>query len=191
MVVLLLLLGLLVWATITDLRRHKIFNVTTYPGIVVAMVLNGAGSVLVWLEWSEPESLSQWGWIGFGQSVAGFALCGFVMLLCYVFFRLGGGDVKLLAMVGSFLGPERGLEALLWTFVLGGAVGLIVLIWSVGPVPLAIHLGKRLGHAVRLRRFEPLSADEKAALQPRLFLAPSALAAVLMVLLWPNIQSIA
>ncbi len=47
------------------------------------------------------------------------------MLVLFVFFRIGGGDVKLLAMLGAFLGLEQGIETLLWTFVLGGAVGLI------------------------------------------------------------------
>ena len=32
-------------------------------------------------------------------------------------FKVGGGDVKLIAMLGAFLGPEQGITAMLWTFV--------------------------------------------------------------------------
>ena len=33
--------------------------------------------------------------------------------------QVGGGDVKLIAMLGAFLGPEQGITAMLWTFVCG------------------------------------------------------------------------
>ena len=38
-----LLLGLVLIAAITDLRQHKIYNWTTYPGIVAALAINAAG----------------------------------------------------------------------------------------------------------------------------------------------------
>ena len=57
------------------------------------------------------------------------------MIVCFVFFPgIGGGDVKLMAMVGALLGTYDGLEALLWTFVLAACFGLIVLVWRVGPL---------------------------------------------------------
>ena len=55
-------------------------------------------------------------------------------------FRVGGGDVKLIAMLGAFLGLEKGIEAMLWTFVLGGCMALIVLVWRVGPWRLAVRV---------------------------------------------------
>src|SRR4029079_6283305 len=106
-----LLLALATIVAATDLFTHKIYNWTTYTGIVLALTVN-------WLErgWEGPGGLE--------DSLKGFALCGGLMLAAYVLFNLGGGDVKLLAMVGAFLGVEQGLEALLWTFVLGGITGL-------------------------------------------------------------------
>ena len=57
------------------------------------------------------------------------------MIVCFVVFPgIGGGDVKLMAMIGALLGWEKGLEALLWTFVLGACFSLIILVWRVGPV---------------------------------------------------------
>ena len=40
-----LLLGLVLAATVTDLCRHKIYNWTTYAGILAALGLSAAGSL--------------------------------------------------------------------------------------------------------------------------------------------------
>ena len=160
-----LLLGSILVAAVTDLARHKIYNWTVYPGILTALGLSAVG----------------WGLVELGESVVGFLVCGLVMLFCYVTLKIGGGDVKLIAMLGAFLGVENGIKAMLWTFVLGGCVGLIVLIWRVGPVRL---IGSGLRHAlytIRLRHPSGLTEQERALLQPPLFLAPCALAAVLIV----------
>jgi len=185
MVATVLLLGLLVVATATDLRRHKIYNWTTYPGILAALVLNGIGTVLVATTGTDPDGLRQTlqslGWVGLAESVIGFLACGLVLLACYVLFKVGGGDVKLMAMLGAFLGADRGIEAMLWTFVLGGAMGLVVLVWRVGPVRLTARVLRQVLWTISLGRWSPLTPDERAQLQPPLFLAPSALAAAIIV----------
>jgi len=103
-------------------------------------------------------------------------------VVCFVLFKVGGGDVKLIAMLGAFLGPDRGVEAMLWTFVLGACLGLIVLVWRVGPLRLVADVGRHLLWLLRLGRFQPLTPEQRAALQPPLFLAPAALAAAVIVL---------
>ncbi len=105
------------------------------------------------------------------------------MLVCFVFFRVGGGDVKLMAMIGAFLGVQQGIEALLWTFVLGGAMSLMVLVWRVGPAALVARTVRQIVWSLRIRAWSPLSAEERGQLQPPLFLAPSALGA-LAVMRW-------
>ena len=70
---------------------------------------------------------------------------------------------------------------MLWTFVLGGCMGLIVLVWRVGPLRLAAAAARYLLWAIRLGRLSPLTPDERVQLQPPLFLAPSALAAAVIV----------
>ena len=181
-----LLLGFLAVATATDVWRHKIYNWTTYPGMMTALGLNAVGEV--WIRTRGPDqgewlrqSLESLGWIGVAQTVFGFLVCGLVLLVCFVLFRVGGGDVKLMAMLGAFLGPERGIEAMLWTFVLGGCAGLIVLVWRVGPLRLTARAFRQALWTLRLGRWSPLTPDERAQLQPPLFLAPCALAAVVIV----------
>src|SRR6187200_3191916 len=101
MIATLVLLALTLTAAITDFRWHKIYNWTTYPGILAAFLISS---------W-EP------GGIGLEESLKGFFGCGLIMVTCLIFFRIGGGDVKLIAMLGAFLGFRLGLEAMLWTFV--------------------------------------------------------------------------
>lgn len=160
-----LLLGLILVAAATDLWRHKIYNWTVYPGILAALALSAVG----------------WGIVELWESLFGLLACGLVMLFCYVTFRIGGGDVKLIAMLGTFLGWEDGIKAMLWTFVLGGCMGLIVLIWRTGPLRLAGRAFRHLVCTLRLGRFSRLTEEERAELQPPLYLAPCALAAVLIV----------
>jgi len=136
MVATVILLGLLLVAAVTDVWRRKIYNWTIYPGILIALGLNG----LAWVLGVDATSgiAPFWGVVGFADSLLGFLLCGAIVLVCYVFFSggVGGGDVKLIAMMGAFLGVHRGLEALLWTFILGGCMALIALVWQVGLLKL-------------------------------------------------------
>jgi prepilin peptidase CpaA len=175
-----LLLGLVLTAAVTDFVRHKIYNWTTYTGLVIALALNAAGTALEYA----PDLAETWrpwvGWVGLAESVAGLAVCGFCMLVCFVFFRIGGGDVKLVSMMGAFLGLEQGLEAMLWTFVLGGCAAIVVLIWRVGPATLVARSVRRALALVRLANSVPLSEEERRQLRSPLFLAPNAAVAVLL-----------
>lgn len=176
-----LLLGFVVTAAITDLLQHKIYNWNTYTGMLAALAFSAVGSGLQAAGTIDEPALARLGWQPFVMSISGLAICGLIMVACFVFFRIGGGDVKLIAMIGAFLGPEKGLEAMLWTFVLGGCVALIVLIFRVGPIQLVAKVLRRVLWILRLGGWTPLSGEERAVLQPPLFLAPNALVAVVIV----------
>ena len=103
------------------------------------------------------------------------------MLVCFVLFQIGGGDVKLLAMAGAFLGPEPGIEALLWTFVLGGATAMIILIWRIGFFKLVKRVFQQFTVRMGFKKWDPLSEDEQRQLKLPLYLAPSALLAIAIV----------
>jgi prepilin peptidase CpaA len=94
---------------------------------------------------------------------------------------IGGGDVKLVAMIGAFLGVGAGFEAMLWTFVLGGSVALIALVWRIGAWNLAGRIGKYVLVTLRMRRPVPLTEEGRKPLKAGLYLSPSALAAVIIV----------
>ena len=176
-----LLLAFLLTAAVTDLWRQKIYNWTTYPGILIGLGLNIAGSIVEAMREPDERLRRLVGWLGVQESVAGLLSCGFVMLICLAFFPIGGGDVKLIAMLGAFLGLEQGIEAMLWTFVFGGCVGLIVLVWRVGLIKLIVQSSRRVAAALRFGGWLPLTDEERNQLQSRLYLAPMAAAAVVVV----------
>ena len=58
---------------------------------------------------------------------AGIVLPVVLLSFLYYFRMMGAGDIKLLAMIGGFLGPADGLLCIFYTFLFGGviAVGLL------------------------------------------------------------------
>jgi prepilin peptidase CpaA len=168
-----LLLVLLV-ASVTDIRQGRIFNWITYPGLVAGLLFGA-------FHLSEAGRL-EFDTTGLTESLFGIAGCGGIMLACFLLSDMGGGDVKLLATVGAFLGLQHGLTALLWTIVLGGVSGVAMLIWQVGAGRILVGITRHLALVVRSRGWVPLESAEREPLKRSLFLAPSALAGVLLTI---------
>lgn len=163
MVTTVLVLGFVLAAAITDFREHRIYNWTTLPGILVGVLVNAV----------DP------GGVGVEDSLLGLVGCGLIMVVCFLSFEIGAGDVKLVTMLGAFLGWYHGLECMLWTFVLGAALGVSLVIWRFGVVRLIGRVGKQIWWLVRHRVW--LQSDEdQQLLKTRLFLAPAALVAVII-----------
>ncbi len=106
------LVGALLVVTFIDIDHQIIPDVITYPGIVIGL------SCSFWLEH-----------ITFKESLLGTLLGGGILLLVawgyYLFTKkegMGGGDVKLLAMIGAFLG----WKAVIFTIFVGSAFGTLV-----------------------------------------------------------------
>ncbi len=173
MIALLLLAALVITAAITDAARHRIYNWTTYPGMLAGLAFAGLG--WAW-EAAAPESAAAWrpwiGWLAMSDALAGFVVCGLLMVVCFVVFPIGGGDVKLLAMVGAMAGLEKGLEVLLWAFIIGGCAGLIVLIWKVGIVTLLTRTAQLAVGVLSLGTVLRVPTQEQEALKLPIFLGP-------------------
>jgi prepilin peptidase CpaA len=174
-----LLAALVLTAAITDAARHRIYNWTTYTGMLAGLALAGLG----WLcEIAAPGSFEDWqdivGWLAMSDAIAGFLVCGLLMAVCFVVFPIGGGDVKLLAMVGAMAGLEKGLEVLLWSFIIGGCAGLVVLIWKVGIVTLMTRAGQLAVGVLTLGTVLRPPPTEQEALKLPIFLGPCVAAAL-------------
>jgi prepilin peptidase CpaA len=185
----LLLAALVVTAAITDAARHRIYNWTTYPGMLAGLVLAALG--WAW-ETAAPESAAAWrpwiGWLDISDAIAGFLVCGLLMVVCFVVFPVPGGDVKLLTMIGALTGLERGLEVLLWTFIIGACAGLIVLIWKFGLLTLMTRSVQLVIGVVSLGTLLRTPTEEQEALKLPIFLgtcAPLAVLATFVRVPWP------
>jgi prepilin peptidase CpaA len=105
------LLILLAAAAVSDYRTFRIPNLITGGGIVFALVYNTV---------VPPEWHADWTWAPAGM------LLGFgAMLPMYAIRVMGAGDVKLMAMVGAFLGVSATLTALLFCVVTAGIAALV------------------------------------------------------------------
>ena len=104
-----------VTAAILDFMLHRIANLLTAGGLVCALLMRFAGQ----------------GWDGLLEGLAGFAVAFGLYLPLYAFGWMGGGDVKLMAAAGGFLGwPEALLAVALST--LAGAVAALLIIAAGG-----------------------------------------------------------
>jgi leader peptidase (prepilin peptidase) / N-methyltransferase len=116
----LLFFGALLVVSAIDLSHRIIPNVITYPGMVVGLVLSGVTGLPGW--WS---SL-------IGLLVGG----GLLWLLAFGYEWLarkegmGGGDIKLLAMIGAFLGWPGVLVVIFIASSIGTLVGLPMVLWK-------------------------------------------------------------
>ena len=132
------LLGALIAITAIDLRHQIIPDVISLPGIVVGFVAN---SLL-------PGGVS---WL---DSLIGIAVGGgiFLVIILVSGGGMGGGDMKLGAMLGAFLGWKLGLLALLLGVLAGGAVAVVLLLLGRKGRKEAIPFGPylALGGAVAL-----------------------------------------
>jgi prepilin peptidase CpaA len=104
------LVGTLAAAACCDVKSFRIPNGLTFPGAVLGIALN---SVL-------PDGL------GFTTALYGFAAALLGLLPLYILRIWGAGDVKLMAVVGAFLGPASFFGALLWCLVTGGITAVMV-----------------------------------------------------------------
>ncbi len=113
-----------------DLEHHLLPNVITLPGIGIGLI---SSAVL-------PP--------GIVSALIGVAIGGGVLwLIGEAYYRysgqegMGGGDVKMLAMVGAFLGWKLVLVTLVLSSVAGSLVGVIVIAMKRGGMKYALPYG--------------------------------------------------
>jgi prepilin peptidase CpaA len=112
MVPVILLLGLLGIAVVSDLRRHRIPNLL----ILVGLGFGLAGQVYFA------------GVSGLGNGVLGILIGFAIFLPLYALRGMAAGDVKLMAMVGAFLTPQAALWAALFSLIAGGLCGFLIVL---------------------------------------------------------------
>ncbi|WP_137174033.1 prepilin peptidase [Massilia sp. HP4] len=115
------LLGAAVWH---DVRARRIPNAVVFPGMLAAFALH------VLLPAGDGLFGGQVGGLGLLQSLGGWGLGLALLLPMYALRLMGAGDVKLLAMVGAFIGAGQILTVGLVTLVAGGLLALAFAAWQ-------------------------------------------------------------
>lgn len=106
---LLLLVGA---ASLTDLARRRIPNRLLLLGWCVALPLQAAAGLPA----------------GPLLALAGAGCALLLFLPLYLLRGMAAGDVKLMATVGAFVGPDAAFQIALWAWLAGGAMALALVI---------------------------------------------------------------
>src|SRR5688572_30590119 len=105
------LILLLVSAAVIDRRSHRIPNWLVLFGALYGVIYN-----TLMPTWPQSSIL---------VALAGLGLGLLLFLPLYLLRVMGAGDVKLLSMVGAFLGPDDIVGAALASLLVGGALAIV------------------------------------------------------------------
>jgi prepilin peptidase CpaA len=121
---LMILMVLLLLVTREDIRSHRIPNKLVLVGVVLGLGLNGLLPGGLGFNSEVP------GGIGWLAAFKGLLLGIVVLLPMYLLRAMGAGDVKLMGMVGAFLGTGDLVGVVIATLIAGGLMALAVALWS-------------------------------------------------------------
>jgi prepilin peptidase CpaA len=138
---LLVLLGI---AAVSDLRTYRIPNWLTLSGVIFGLAYNALLPAV-------PEQ-------GLAWAAQGMLLCFAISLPLYVIRAMGAGDVKLMAMVGAFLGVTDAPYVIASIFITGGAAALLFAAWH-GALGRLLHNVKMLMQIAALSAVSGIKPD--------------------------------
>lgn len=100
-------------AFITDIRTMRIPNLLTLSAIISGLFVH----LLM-------DGLQGW-LMSMGGLLAGFGL----MFVLYLAGAVGAGDVKIFGGIGAWTGVLFTLQAMVYSIIIAGVIGLLILIW--------------------------------------------------------------
>ena len=136
-------LAALVIITFIDLDHQIIPDVISLPGILVGFICS---FFIPWLSW--------------GDSLLGIVIGGGILLgIAWIYEKvakregMGGGDIKLLGMLGAFLGWKAVLPVIFIASLFGSLIGVPLMLLQKGDTKLAIPFGPFLAFAATVYLF--------------------------------------
>jgi prepilin peptidase CpaA len=156
------LAAFLVIAVWFDVRERRIPNTLVANSIlwglaVQALAPSGDGLFAFW-----------WGGLGASQALLGLAAGLALFMPLHLLRAVGAGDVKLLAMVGVWLGPKLLLGAALLTLLAGGLMAVVVMLASRASRQVLTNVRAMLMTAllgVQAGRLAPLDAPVSSSMR--------------------------
>jgi leader peptidase (prepilin peptidase)/N-methyltransferase len=155
--------SLIVPLVFIDLRHKLLPNAITYPGLVLLFGLRAVAPD-PWIMSHTPglfglEGAPQWVISLAGSALGALVGGGSLWLVREAYYRLrhvegmGLGDVKMMVMVGAFLGWQLTLLTIFIGSVLGSIIGLLLISFRGGSMKMQIPFGVFLGPAAIIALF--------------------------------------
>ena len=149
---LLLLFALLAAAVAHDVRARRIPNAIVFPGALAAIALHAL------LPGGQGLFGVPMGGLGVLSALGGWSLGLAILMPMYALRLMGAGDVKLLAMVGAFVGAGQILAVAIATLLAGGVLAVCWALWQGS-------LRRLLGNALQMVLHSGLSGLAGGAVQ--------------------------
>lgn len=99
---------------VTDVRSARLPNRLTYTAVIAGLVLRAA----------------MMGWTGLKSGLIGIAIAGGLFCVLYVMGAMGGGDMKMMAAVGAWVGRTHVLTVLVAIALAGGVLALVSIVFN-------------------------------------------------------------
>ncbi len=152
---------LVLTALVFDLRERRIPNMLVLLALGTGLCINLIGP-RTWPVGSGLLSINS-GALGAEGALLG-ALTSLTIFLPFYFLRaMGAGDVKLMAGIGSFVGPTTAINVALFILVTGGVLAIVRMVWVGKTQVVLFNVATALGQWVpgSVARFDPAtqSAD--------------------------------
>jgi len=145
---------LLIVAAAIDVRTMRIPNWLTVTGAVMGLALSAA------IPWQVLGP--RWALDGLLWGLGGMAVGLLLPLPLYALRVMGAGDVKLIAMVGTFVGLQQIVPTVLCVFITGGVVALV---WAMYRRALR-RVAANVRDAVSSMAFSVISATPLTGMAP-------------------------
>jgi leader peptidase (prepilin peptidase)/N-methyltransferase len=155
--------SLIVPLVFIDLRHKLLPNAITYPGLLVLLVMRAiAPDAWILAHTPTPFGLATappWAVSLFGSVLGAAVGGGSLWLVREAYYRLrhvegmGLGDVKMMLMVGAFLGWQLTLLTIFLGSLLGSLAGILLILIRSGSMKMQIPFGVFLGPAAIVALF--------------------------------------
>ncbi|MFT4416833.1 prepilin peptidase [Fredinandcohnia humi] len=107
-----ILFSALLISFITDVRERKIYNVITFPTMLIGLIFHTITG----------------GWDGFLYSFLGLLVGIGLLFIPYLLGGMGAGDVKLLGAIGALKGTLFVFQAFIVISIVGGLIAIVILL---------------------------------------------------------------
>jgi prepilin peptidase CpaA len=142
----LVLIFVLLLASAFDIRQRRIPNRLLAASLLIALAVQ--------LTSGTPSALLT-------TYLAGFGIGLLMFLPLYLMGGMAAGDVKLMATVGAFLGPALVFQASLFTYICGGVMALLIILFKRRGRDALANVGALL-HPLLLRFYGQAMAPDAA-----------------------------